>query len=504
MRHIRIFITFLLLCTSVYSISPKNFRGENQKENSSKYSIELLNKADKLFLEKNYPIAIETYKNALNINDVDKPPILKKVALSYSALNNVDESLQYIEKYLISDFDVSVLKDVGFDSIRQTQEFTQVSEKYAVKYSIWSFMYLYVALIGFYVALMIHFNKKIDFIAKLLISIFIFIHSSFILHICLSITNLQYRFPHSFAMSTSFSFLYGPLLYFYFKRITQQYEFKRKDLLHLIPTIFFVLYMIPIYALSAEDKLGLMMHRIANGRSFGDIATIVLKLTSLIVYGYFIRKVYLVAKTNKNTSKVNHAWRKNIFGIHIMYVFCYAAYGFLLGNNITSGLFFHLQVISMAFMVMYIGYSASVQPDVFSGIYSFEKGLFFKYKKSGLTNSLSTELKDNLIYLFDHEKIYKVNDLSLDIIADRLNTTRHNASQVINEHFNINFHELVNKYRIHEAKSILDTDSLHNLNIIDIAYEVGYNNKVTFNKAFKKDTDLTPSEYQRTSLRVKV
>ncbi|MEM7714576.1 MAG: helix-turn-helix domain-containing protein [Cyanobacteria bacterium P01_A01_bin.68] len=44
---------------------------------------------------------------------------------------------------------------------------------------------------------------------------------------------------------------------------------------------------------------------------------------------------------------------------------------------------------------------------------------------------------------------------------------------------------------------MLDNDRLKNLNIIDIAYEVGYNNKVTFNKAFKKDTQLTPTEYQK-------
>ena len=78
-----------------------------------------------------------------------------------------------------------------------------------------------------------------------------------------------------------------------------------------------------------------------------------------------------------------------------------------------------------------------------------------------------------------------------------MNTTRHNASQVINEHFEVSFHELINTYRIQEAKKILDNDFKKNLNIIDVAYEVGYNNKVTFNKAFKKDTQLTPSEYQK-------
>ena len=85
----------------------------------------------------------------------------------------------------------------------------------------------------------------------------------------------------------------------------------------------------------------------------------------------------------------------------------------------------------------------------------------------------------------------------MEYLANRLNTTRHNASQVINEHFKLSFHELVNKYRIQEAKHMLDNDTQRILNIIDIAYEVGYNNKVTFNKAFKKDTQLTPSEYQK-------
>ena len=147
-------------------------------------------------------------------------------------------------------------------------------------------------------------------------------------------------------------------------------------------------------------------------------------------------------------------------------------------------------------MVMYIGYCANVQPSVFNGSSTF-KQLFFKYEKSGLTNSLSHELREHLIRLFEVEKIHKENDLNLEKIAERLNTTRHNASQVINEHFDMNFNELVNTYRINEAKEIFNKDYQKNLNIIDVAYEVGFNNKVTFNKAFKKDTQVTPSEYQR-------
>jgi len=198
--------------------------------------------------------------------------------------------------------------------------------------------------------------------------------------------------------------------------------------------------------------------------------------------------------------KDNKRWQKNIFIIHMFYVVCYSVYGSLLANNISFGVLFHIQVACMASMVIYIGYSANVQPAVFNGSFSFNK-LFFKYEKSGLTESLSKELKENLNYLLDIEKIYKQSDINLETLAKKLNTNRHNASQVINEHFNMSFHELINTYRIQEAKKILNSDIQRNLNIIDVAYEVGYNNKVTFNKAFKRDTKLTPSQFQKTSFK---
>ena len=93
------------------------------------------------------------------------------------------------------------------------------------------------------------------------------------------------------------------------------------------------------------------------------------------------------------------------------------------------------------------------------------------------------------------EKLYKLNDINLEYLSEKLGTTRHNTSQVINEHFGVNFFELVNRFRINEAKNILENDLNGNLKIIDVAYEVGYNNKVTFNKAFKKETSFTPTDY---------
>ncbi|QCX00850.1 helix-turn-helix domain-containing protein [Aggregatimonas sangjinii] len=505
MRQTRIFLLLVVLCLSAcYAIPPiDKVRGTFPEIGYFSNNTDLADSASILYQTQRYAEALVLLEKALQKHKKNPAPVLKKIALSHSALGHTGEAIQYIEEYLQVEFDSNILMDEGFDTIRTTAEFIDIQEKYAPHFTFWSFLYLYIALIGFYTAIVLNFNKRIDVVARILISGFILIHSSFILNIFFNITNYQYVYPHSYLMSTAFSFLYGPLLYFYFKRITQRYAFRKIDLLHLIPTVLFLFYIVPIYTMSAEEKLNLMLGRAAEGQVATDSAYLYLivglKLASLLIYGFFSRKLYLKAKHDKVLSRANKLWQRNIYLIHISYVIVYAIYGVVISNEIVTGFLYHSQIICMSAMVLFLGLSANLQPSVFSGLLSFENSLFFKYEKSGLTQSFSEELKQNLMRLFDVEKIYRENDINLQSLADRLNTTRHNTSQVINEHFDMNFHELINKYRIQEAKYMLGADAQRNLNIIDIAYEVGFNNKVTFNKAFKKDTKLTPSEYQRVS-----
>ncbi|WP_394750465.1 helix-turn-helix domain-containing protein [Spongiimicrobium salis] len=460
-----------------------------------------LAKADSLYHTQNYLEAAKAYEKIAKNPELYQIPVLKKLAFCYAALNSPNRSIAYIDQYLLTEFDTTILMDDAFDPIKDSKEFKAVVKKYTPNFSIISFIYFWVALIGFFITITLSLNKRIENISKILIGAFIFIHSFFILHICLNITNYQYQFPHSYLMSTSFSFLYGPLLYFYFKRVTLQYTFRKKDVLHLIPTLLFLIYIVPIYALTKDEKLAVMLGNASKNYNPADsvyVGLIVsLKLASLVIYGYFIRKLYLSSRKNVDYPKEHRAWLKNVFGIHFFYILSYAIYGALISNHISSGFFYHFQIACMSSMVIYVGYIANVQPNVFNWNFVANNKLSLKYEKSGLTQSLSNELKTQLIQLFNEEKIYKESNINLEILAKSLNTTRHNASQVINEHFNMSFHELINTYRIHEAKQILNNDNNRNFNIIDIAYEVGYNNKVTFNKAFKKETNLTPSEYQR-------
>lgn len=495
------FLLFLLATKIVFgAITPSYTILENKNANLA-YPQDSIRWADYYYNIQRFEEAISLYEKGLEREGVDKSNFLKKLALSQAGLGNNTKSIEYLESYLLLDFNPNFLNHEGFDQIRDSEEFNNAVDKYSPSISFWSFFYLFIAFVGFYTVLMLNFNKKIRLNARLLVSGFIFIHSFFMFHIGLVISNYQFEYPHSYLMSTCFSFLYGPLLFLYFKKIVHNHSFKKIDLLHLIPTILFLIYIVPIYALSTNEKLALMLNRARVGLNPSDsemlVTIVLLKLASLIIYGYFIRKLYLESSKKDGIQKPNRLWQRNLYHIHFLYIFSYAIYGVLISNTISSGFFYHFQLGSMALMVLYIGYSANIQPNVFNGVISYSNRLFPKYEKSGLTTSLSIELKNHLEHLFRNEKIYKENDINLEMIAEKLNTSRHNASQVINEHFKLSFHELVNKYRIEEAKKILTDDQQRNLNIIDIAYEVGYNNKVTFNKAFKKDTNLTPSQFQR-------
>lgn len=454
---------------------------------------------------------VRIYESALaNQDSEDSTRALRQLAFSYAQLEEPGPAAEYLRRYLHGEFRPAVLGSVFFDPVRESPEFRQVLETYTPRLSAWTFIYLYVGLIGFYIAAILFLHRRIDRTARLLVGSFVLIHSLFILHICLVISNYQFEFPHSYLMSTGFSFLYGPLLYMYFKRTTQNYSFRPLDLLHLVPTVILLFVLIPIYSQTGAEKLDLMLDRVLNGVNPSDSANLVLivlaKLGSLSFYGWLIRRGFIRKIRKEANPGLQTRWMRNIYRIHVAYIICYAIYGALIIYQETpGGLLYHAQVLAMSLMVLYVGYFASLRPQVFSLGVTLDKPIFGKYKKSGLTESLSCELRDKLLSLFDQEEIYRENDLNLDTLAERMETTRHNASQVINEHFQLSFHELVNKYRIEQAKHLLRTDYQGNLNIIDIAYEVGYNNKVTFNKAFKKDTQLTPSQYQaeRRKLQVK-
>jgi len=117
-----------------------------------------------------------------------------------------------------------------------------------------------------------------------------------------------------------------------------------------------------------------------------------------------------------------------------------------------------------------------------------------KYKSSSVTRAQQQHLLIKLKSLMSDSKPFLKPDFSLPDLAEQLHVTVHQLSQVINEGLGRSFFEMTAEYRIEEAKRLLKEQI--NIKIEEIAEQVGYNSKSSFNTSFKKITGKTPSEWR--------
>ena len=157
--------------------------------------------------------------------------------------------------------------------------------------------------------------------------------------------------------------------------------------------------------------------------------------------------------------------------------------------------FFKLAVsISECMFIFLIGYWGLIKPEI-----HFEDTLV-KASEKYLNSSLKVSDAENLIcklkLAMKQEKLYRIQDMNLSGLASHLNVSPHYLSQAINEQLRQNFYEYINVQRVDYAKKLLSDDSHKHLTILEVAFKVGFNNKTSFNNAFKKHTHYTPSQFR--------
>jgi len=446
-----------------------------------------------------------------NASNQDSINFHKTESIKFAESGEIEQANVHLKKYIQASGDLTFVNQQEFITLEDSIEYQDILKTYIPKFNTWVIFLLFSSIIGIFIAIILNLQKNRNKSANLLIALFVLFHSILIADFGFYFSNYSYQLPHSLFLSTTFSLLYGPLLYFYFKKTVSNYKFKTVDLLHLMPSLVLLVYILPFYLLTTNEKLHLLLNfekYLVTGGSY----IVLSKVVSLGTYAMLIFRISRRSSRNLSVTPQYQDWLKKVSWFFFVYVISYIVYGLSIMDIIDIPYIVHTQVAILASLVLYIAYCAFTKPMVFLSttadiatehvktisIYSNQNSDITseKYQKSRLTLNFSLELKENLLELLIRDKIYKENNLTLELLAQKLQTNRHNASQVINEHFNMSFFELINQYRIKEAKDLLENDLHKNMKIIDVAYEVGYNNKVTFNKSFKKETSLTPTQYQ--------
>lgn len=118
-------------------------------------------------------------------------------------------------------------------------------------------------------------------------------------------------------------------------------------------------------------------------------------------------------------------------------------------------------------------------------------------KTSSQPDRKSRELLNRLLQLMEGEKPYLDPRVTIQKMARELGVTREDLSGVINKEMYMNFNNFLNKYRVAEAKERLRDPEENRYVILKVAYDVGFNSKSSFNAAFKKFTNMSPSQYRK-------
>lgn len=355
---------------------------------------------------------------------------------------------------------------------------------------------LFIAL-GLLLSTVFLFKKKGDRCANVILALYTFLFSFELLNNVLRWSGLLQtkEFVHFTLAHFPLWAIYGPLVFLYTRRVTKKKSLIVKDLLFLLPILLIFVVLSPFYFLPTDEKLQAVFDGKEFANTYWPSYGIWLVISLMSFYAVF---TYIRLQRNLQIGFRENKWLKWFIGSYAGFVFMFSLYIFLVRFNLMDARYdYFVDVVIVGFIGL-LAFFGFVQPEIFEGKNLREVLPFIKYKKTGISPALSLEIKEKLLSVMIDQKPYLDNELRLDDLSLILNLSRNHTSQIINENFNLSFFDFVNRYRVMEAKNIL-MDKSAKLTMSQLAFEVGFNSRASFYKAFKKFTNYNPSEYLKIS-----
>lgn len=114
-----------------------------------------------------------------------------------------------------------------------------------------------------------------------------------------------------------------------------------------------------------------------------------------------------------------------------------------------------------------------------------------KYEKSALEPERAARIARKIEAAMVGDLLYREPNLSLWDLSKHIGVSSHYVSQTLNTQLGGSFFDYINRWRVKDAVAQLsDTEET----ILAIAYDVGFNSRSAFYKAFKRETGKTPSD----------
>jgi len=288
-------------------------------------------------------------------------------------------------------------------------------------------------------------------------------------------TNYHLQMPWLIAAATGFTYLIGPLFYF-FLRSTKSNTYFRWP--HLLPFLLVMMYHIlfPLFPRQLVPTLITAQDMVQN--------------IHLLIYTAL--SIHFVLKKLNHKKGTEYHLKRKLTWLFTAYSACFFLYyGLFYAGYLLIEADYSISLAS-TLIIYYIGYVGYKKPNT----------LFSKeapgelYEKSSISPKVAKKICQELEGFMDQSQAYTDGALRLAEVSDKIGFSQHYISQALNRYLKKNFNEYINEKRFQHAKRLLEDPGKVDWRIKEIADKAGFNNKTTFNNTFKKYLGETPKAYR--------
>ena len=349
------------------------------------------------------------------------------------------------------------------------------------------------------------FRKKINNNANIYLAILVFaLGISCFLY---AFNNLEFylQFPHLIRVGWGIPLLFGPLIYLYTLALVKGKNPTEKQYPHFFPYLINLIILIPFFIKTGEAKIQILDYFTASIAGGTD---------SYLYYNLFLRWAISIIslKYAFDSLKILRLYKQKLLNEYssiqklkldwlriLLYAFMLLSVIFIVVSLFTYGdrypqFDYNVYYFFFVFIFIYVlTYKALSQPEIISFDSLIIKPKAVQTKQTAKLSKEGQALKNYM----QHEKPYLNGELTASELAEALQLSRHQLSQILNEQIGQNFYDFINTYRAQEFKRRLQLPENNHLTLLGIAFDSGFNSKTTFNTIFKKLYGLTPSQYKK-------
>lgn len=335
----------------------------------------------------------------------------------------------------------------------------------------WTVIFLIAASQGIFLAVLLVLKKSRS---QYPLAALILLFSLCLLYYVAFWTNYSTLISPIFSVCLGFTYLYGPLAYFHLRSTTNTLYFHP---IHFLPFALYLLYFLSYSYWPTTIKPGL------------NLAQVIVQNGHMIIYSVLIWK-YLSNRKKSNGDKKTHQWRLQLWAAYTGLVGSFVLYYVLVFANIINPTYDYMISFASSFFIYFVGYKGFMQDD------ALQNPAGSKYENSSLSHSAMQSILTRVKFEMTENRVFLQSDLKLKDLAESTSLSINHISQSINQLEGMNFSDFVNRYRFEEAKSRLSNPDHHDIKLIDVAYDCGFNNKTSFYNVFRKFSGMTPSQFK--------